>query len=123
MCVGSSPVTSEITSASTRAFVAAASCPPWIDERCLRTVFMSWIGAPLARRARVTALRSAIDTPATGIARSAEPPPETSASSRSSGPSVRAAARISRAAPWPASSGTGCPASTTRMRRVGMPCP
>jgi hypothetical protein len=49
MCVGSSPVTSEMISASTGARDAAARRPPWIAERCLRTVLISWMVAPLFR--------------------------------------------------------------------------
>ena len=59
MCVGSSPVTSEMISARTGAPVAAARRPPWIAERCLRTVFISWIAAPLFSSCDVTRLRSA----------------------------------------------------------------
>ena len=47
MCVGSSPVTSEMMSATTGARLAAASRPPAIAERCLRTVLISWMSAPL----------------------------------------------------------------------------
>ena len=36
-------------------------------DRCLRTTLMSWIGAPLASIARVTAFRSPIGTASTGI--------------------------------------------------------
>src|SRR5438034_6526375 len=54
---------------------AAASRPPCIAERCLRTVFISWIGAPHASSSRVTALRSAIEIPSAGSESSEEPPP------------------------------------------------
>ena len=54
----------------------------------------------------------------TGAGVRAEPPPETSTRSRSSAPAASAIARISRAAASPRASGTGCPASTRRMRRV-----
>src|ERR671915_286650 len=54
MCVGSSPVTSEMMSATTGALDAAARRPPWIADRCLRTVFISWIAAPLRKSSRVT---------------------------------------------------------------------
>ncbi len=43
---GSSPGTSDTTSVSTAAGAAAsASLPPLIADRCLRTAFISWIGA------------------------------------------------------------------------------
>src|SRR5262245_22083595 len=121
MCVGSSPVTSEMTSASTRAFVAAASRPPWIAERCLLTVFMSWIGAPQRSNSFVVALSSLMLMPSSGTESRADPPPDTSASRRSSGPSVFARRRISRAAFSPLSSGTGWPASITLIRFVSSP--
>ncbi len=55
MCTGSSPTTSEMISASTRAPLAArASCPPETRVRCLRTVLMSWMVAPALSSARVT---------------------------------------------------------------------
>src|SRR5438874_733937 len=66
MCVGSSPVTSEMISASTGARDAAARRPPWIAERCLRTVFISWIAAPLLSSWAVTFFRSAIGTSGAG---------------------------------------------------------
>ena len=53
--VGASPVTSEIISASTRAprrAAAIASRPPAICDKCLRTMFISPIGAPLASSIR-----------------------------------------------------------------------
>ena len=49
MCVGSSPTTSEMMSATTGAREAAARRPPAIADRCLRTVLISWISAPLLR--------------------------------------------------------------------------
>ena len=57
---GSSPGTSEISSATTRAGgAAAASRPPLIAERCLRTQFISSIVAPERSSARFTACLSA----------------------------------------------------------------
>ena len=95
---------------------------PGSRDRCLRTVFMSWIGAPLASSSRVTALRSAIATPSTGSDEQAR----AAARHQHEQQIVRAErarrARGSRcAASSPASSGTGCPASTTRMRLRGQP--
>jgi hypothetical protein len=89
----------------------------------LRTVLISWIAAPLFSRSRVTARRSAIVTPSTGSDSSAEPPPDSSAIIMSIGLIARAEASISRAAVSPASSGTGWPASTQRMRSSGSACP
>ena len=123
MCVGSSPVTSDMMSASTGALDAAASRPPRIAERCFRTVFISWIGAPLRSNSLVVAFSASMPTASTGRLSSAEPPPETSASSRSPGAMRPTFFRISFAADSPVSSGTGCPASITLMRRVGSPCP
>jgi len=56
------------------------------------------IPAPAAERARVMAIFSASDTPARGAATSAEPPPLTTATARSSGPSDPSRASISRVA-------------------------
>jgi hypothetical protein len=109
-------------SATTGARLAAARRPPWIADRCLRTVFISRISAPLFSSRPVSALSSEIAIPGAGSDSRLDPPPESSASSRSSGPSSLALARISLAAFSPASSGTGWPASTTRMRFVGSPC-
>ena len=77
---GSSPGMSEIISDSTRAGqAAAASWPPFTRLRCLRTMFISPIGAPEARRASLTACFSARVIAPAGCTRSAEPPPETRA--------------------------------------------
>ena len=105
MCVGSSPTTSEMMSATTGARLAAARRPPWIADRCLRTVFISRMSAPLFSSCPVSALSSAIEIPGAGSDSRLEPPPEISASSRSSGPSCRAFLRISAAALSPASIG------------------
>ena len=57
MTAGSSPGTSEITRVTSRAgWAAAASRPPLMADRCLRTVFISPIGAPERSRARVDRL-------------------------------------------------------------------
>ncbi len=120
MTEGSSPGTSEISSASTGAGDAAsARRPPLIAERCLRTQFISPIAAPLRSSAWLIACLSPSVTPGAGSASSAEPPPEIRHSSRSSAVSPEARARMRRAAVSPAASGTGCAASTTSIRRVG----
>ena len=109
---------------TTRAGAAAiASLPPLIAERCLRRAFISSMRAPLLRSARVIACLSASVTSPPGSDSSADPPPEMSASTRSSLVRPRMIARISPAAAMPAESGFGCPASTTRMRFVGAPWP
>ena len=46
MTLGSSPTTSEMTSASAGPGACAASQPPLMAERCLRTVFSAWMSAP-----------------------------------------------------------------------------
>ena len=77
MTAGSSPGTSEIANVTTRAgAAAAASRPPLIAERCLRTVLISPIVAPQRNSARVTACLSLSDSPGAGSVNSAEPPPE-----------------------------------------------
>ena len=57
-----------------------------------------------------------------GKASKAEPPPDISASTRSSSVSPSTAFSTRFAASRPAASGTGCEASTTSMREVGAPC-
>ena len=77
MTAGSSPGTSEIAKVTTRAgAAAAASRPPLIAERCLRTVLISVIVAPERSNARVTACLSAKSGPEPAAASSAEPPPD-----------------------------------------------
>ncbi len=118
----SSPGTSEIASATTRAGAAAtARRPPLIADKCFRTVFISAICAPHFSKARLTACLSASVIPSAGKASSAEPPPEIRTRTRSSAVSPDTLSRILRAAFDPASSGTGCDASTTSMYLHGMP--
>ncbi len=115
-----SPITSDRSRAMTRAGAAArASWPPLNTEQCFRTA-LSWLmSAPAASRSRVTACLSASVMGGAGAGVNAEAPPEMSTSTRSRSPALRASARISRAAARPRSSGTGCPASASRIRRVG----
>ena len=81
----SSPGTSEMTRLTNRAgAAAAASRPPLIAERCLRTAFISPMRAPLLRSARFTACLSASVTPPAGSVSKAEPPPEMRPMTRSS---------------------------------------
>ena len=96
---GSSPGTSEMAMVTTRAGCArSASRPPLMRERCLRTVLISTIDAPDASSARVTACLSVSERPAAGAIQLAEAPPETSASTRSSGPAASASASVSKGA-------------------------
>ena len=82
---GSSCGTSEIASVTISArWPARASRPPLIRDRCLRTVLISPIGAPERSSARVTCCFCANDTPSAGAIQLAEPPPDSSTSSRSS---------------------------------------
>ena len=82
---GLSPGMSETTSDTTLAGqAAAASRPPLIVETCLRIVFIAAIGAPEASSASLTAISSASVRPSAGDGSSAEPPPEISATTRSS---------------------------------------
>ena len=84
---GSSCGTSEIASVTISAACspARASRPPLMRDRCLRTMFISPIGAPERSSARLTCCFCANETPSTGAIQLAEPPPESSTSSRSSG--------------------------------------
>ena len=80
-------VTGELASVTTRAGCAcAASRPPLMRERCLRTVLISPIAAPDLRSARVTACFSASARPAAGAIQLADAPPEMSTSTRSPAP-------------------------------------
>jgi hypothetical protein len=117
MTEGSSPGTSEISRLSTRAGAqAAASRPPLMAERCLRTVFIAPMGAPLASRARLTACLSASVRPGMGRLSRAEPPPEIRQITRSRSVRPRVSASMRSAARWPAASGTGWAASTSSTR-------
>ena len=121
---GSSPGTSEMRKACSEAgAAAAASRPPLIAERCLRTAFISWIVVPLFSRARLTACLSSRLTPSAGSVSRAEPPPEISAITLSSAFRPETSSRMRRAASRPAASGTGWDASTTSIRVVGQPWP
>ena len=115
----SSPTTSESTSVTTRAGAAArASPPPLRRDRCLRTVFSSWIagaGAHQQRRHR----RLVREADALGRARAAarRPRPRAAPAAGRRRPRPRASASTSFAARRPRSSGTGWPASSRRVRR------
>ena len=95
----SSPGTSLMTRVTTRAgLAAAAKRPPLMPDRCLRTVFISPIVAPLTNSAWLTAsLSESVIWPA-GMTMRAEPPPEMSATTRSSGPRPSTAPRMRCAA-------------------------
>ena len=121
---GSSPGTSEITSVNSRAGQAAAARrPPLTAERCFLTQFISAIEAPLFSSARFICCFSASVMPSNGNASRDDPPPEISASTRSSEVSSRTTASMRAAAIWPASFGTGCAASITSIRLQGTPWP
>ena len=83
---GSSCGTSEIASVTISAarWPARASRPPLIRDRCLRTMFISPIGAPERSSARFTCCFCANETPSAGAIQFAEPPPDNSTSNRSS---------------------------------------
>ena len=117
MTSGESPGTSLISNVTTFAGAhIAASLPPLTADRCLRTQFISPIAAPLFSSARFTACLSASVSPAAGAASSAEPPPEIRNSTRSSAVRPCAICTMRSVARRPASSGTGCEASTTSIR-------
>ena len=114
---GSSPGTSLMSSVTTLAGAQrTASRPPLIADRCLRTQFISSMAAPLFSSAWFTACLSSSVSPGAGIESNADPPPETRNSTRSSAVRPWASAEMRAAAARPASSGTGCEASTTSMR-------
>ena len=124
MTEGSSPGTSEMTKVTTRAgAAAAASLPPLMAERCLRTQFISVIVAPDLSSARLTCCLSAKVRPGAASASSAEAPPEIRQSTRSSAVSPPTAARMRAAAAAPAASGTGWEASMTSICLVVTPWP
>jgi hypothetical protein len=117
MMDGSSPGTSLMVSVTTRAGAqAAASRPPLMRDRCLRTQFISEMLAPLLSSSRLMRCLSSSVRPSAGSVSSAEPPPEIRHSTRSSGVRPCVQARMRCAAARPAASGTGCEASTTSMR-------
>ena len=117
MTEGSSPGTSLMVSVTTCAGAqAAASRPPLMRDRCLRTQFISVMLAPEFSRSRLMRCLSSSVRPSAGSVSSAEPPPEIRHSTRSSGVRPCASARMRSAACRPAASGTGCAASTTSMR-------
>lgn len=95
-----------------RARVAAASCPPFTRERCLRTAFISLIAAPDRSSARLTACLHSRET-LHGTHNSADPPPESRTSTRSPVPSRSSRSSTAAAAAVLRSSGTGWAASST----------
>ena len=101
-------MTSDKMSAMSRAGAAArANCPPLKSDRCLRTAFSSLIVAPAPSSSRVVSCFSASVMGRTGAGVSAEPPPETRNTTRSSAPAERTRWTIASAAAWPRASGTG----------------
>jgi hypothetical protein len=85
MTEGSSPGTSLMVSVTTRAGAqAAASRPPLMRDRCLRTQFISTMLAPEFSRSRLMRCLSSSVRPSAGSVSRAEPPPEMRHSTRSS---------------------------------------
>ncbi len=124
MSPGPSPGTSEIARVTSFAGAQAwASRPPLMPLRWRRTQFISEMVAPLFSSARLTACLSARSSPGNGIGSSAEPPPEISAMTRSSGDRPDTSALMRRAASAPASSGTGWLASRISMCAQGAAWP
>ena len=88
MSAGWSPGTSEMASVTRRAgWQATPRRPPLMRERCRRTVLISPIVAPERSSARVSACLSSSDSPSAGSGSSADPPPDSRHSTRSSAPS------------------------------------
>src|SRR5262249_60535214 len=85
-----------------------AKPPPLIQERCLRTVLISWIAAPQASNRRLTVSLSSRERPAAGLTSRLEGPPGKQKQKRSEG-SLRAssAARCSAPATLPEPGGGG----------------
>ena len=124
MAAGSSPGTSEMMRVHSRAGSAAwASRPPLMAESWRRSTFISLMVAPLASRMRLSACLSASVMPGPGSVSNDEPPPEMSATTRSSGPRPCTACRMRVEACTLASSGTGCAACSTSMRPAGTAWP
>ena len=95
---GIGPCTSEIAKVSVRAD-AAASCPPLICERCLRTQLSPSIATPARISVRLASTFSPRVTPGTGAASRADAPPDSNTiSAASSVTARRARARASPAA-------------------------
>ena len=112
MLSSGSPSTSLSTMDSTLAGAHRwAKRPPFTADRCLRMVLSSTISAPQASSRLVTSAISPSVTPGSGISNSADPPPDTRNTTRSSSESPSAASNTRCAARTPFSSGTGCPAS------------
>ncbi len=86
---------------------AAASLPPLIRETRMRKAFIAEIGAPLASSALLSAISSSSVSAPAGAGSNAEPPPQMSATTRSS--AVKPSTAFSKAAEpaSPAASGTG----------------
>ncbi len=101
--------------------VGCSKPAPLMVDRCLRTAFMAEMGAPEASSALLTAISSSSVMPSGGDGSRADPPPEISATTRSSSlnPDTALNSRLEAASPAP--SGTGCAASMILMRSQGAP--
>ena len=121
---GSSPGTSETTRVIIRAgAAAAASRPPLMVENCFRTAFIADMGAPQRSSFSFNAISSDSENPFGGPGRSADPPPEIKATTKSSAASGRTNSSSAADAASPRSSGTGWPASMTRILSQCAPKP
>ena len=127
MSVGSSLTTSESSKAQRPALRAAAraSPPPFTREQCLRTVLSAAMSAPEASNPSVSARLSSSVSPGAGATRSAEPPPLSRTTIRTSSATAETMSRRRRVAASPAASGSGCPPvaiSTLPADRPALPC-
>ena len=119
MTSSGSPITSEmIRDLSRPARQARASLPPLIWLSCLRTVFNSRMFAPAPLRCLVTACLSAKVMPGTGAGSSAEPPPESRQTHRSSASALATSSRICREPSTPAKVGSLTPAGRAPCNRI-----
>ncbi len=102
-------ITSEMASVRVSPRHAAASRPPLMRDRCLRTQFSSSMARPSCMSARVICCFSARVTPSTGPHSSADAPPESSTMRRPSAGTACAAASAASAAATLSAVGVGCP--------------
>ena len=117
---GLSPGMSDTTSETTLAGQAAAARrPPLIVETCFRSVFIAEIGAPEASSAWLTAISSASVRPGRRRRQQRRAAAGDQRDDQIVGRSPATCSSSVRDAASPASSGTGCAASMTRMRRQG----
>ena len=118
---GTGSTTSEMARVTARPPAAAASRPPLIADRCLRTQLRPSIATPERSRTEVAADLSSSVSPAAGAARPAEAPPDSSRTRTSSGFRPAASASARRPAATLPAVGAGCPTSNHCRSPAGAP--